>query len=116
MYQIGVSSIYFVFISDNFKALIDHAFDTEIDKRYVMLMILLPLILTNWIQNLKYLSPFSTIGNGVTIIAFGVISYYIFREPLSLDNRKPYGTISEFPQFFGTVLFALEAIGTVNRK
>lgn len=114
MYQIGACSIYIVFISDNVKALYDYGFDDDIDKRYIMLAILLPLILVNWIQNLKYLSPFSTVGNCATVVAFGVISYFVFREPLSLDNRKVYGTISEFPQFFGTVLFALEAIGTVS--
>lgn len=115
MYQIGVSSIYVVFISDNFKALIDHAFDVDIDKRYVMLGILLPLCLANWIQNLKYLSPLSTIGNGVTLVSFGVICYYVFREPLTLEGKRPVATLSEFPQFFGTVLFALEAIGVVSR-
>lgn len=114
LYQVGACSIYIVFISDNVKALYDYAFDAAIDKRLIMVAILLPLIFVNWIQNLKYLAPFSTIGNCVTVVAFGVISYYVFREPLSLDGRKVHGSISEFPQFFGTVLFALEAIGAVS--
>lgn len=65
-------------------------------------------------RKLKYLAPLSTIGNIITIISFGVIFYYIFREPLTLEGKRPYATLSEFPMFFGTVLFALEAIGVVR--
>lgn len=65
-------------------------------------------------RNLKYLAPFSSVANFVTIISFGIIAYYIFREPISLEGRVAVGTVKEFPLFFGTVLFALEAIGVVS--
>lgn len=55
----------------------------------------------------------STIGNVITLASFGVICYYIFREPLTLEGKRAYATLAEFPMFFGTVLFALEAIGVV---
>lgn len=48
------------------------------------------------------------------MISFGVICYYIFREPLTLDNREAVGELQNFPLYFGTVLFALEAIGVVS--
>lgn len=90
------------------------------------------------IRNLKYLAPFSSIANVATIISFGIIWYYIFRDPLTLDERHAAGHLREFPLFFGTVsdethqrefnvprfiaaipfpsqvLFALEAIGVVS--
>lgn len=48
------------------------------------------------------------------MISFGIICYYIFREPVSFENREPVGELKHFPLFFGTVLFALEAIGVVS--
>lgn len=65
-------------------------------------------------RNLKYLAPFSSIANCVTIVSFGIIAYYIFRDPIELDGRRAVGSLKEFPLFFGTVLFALEAIGVVS--
>lgn len=62
---------------------------------------------------MKFLAPFSTLANAVTIISFAIICYFMFREPIILDNRRTSGPISEFPFFFGTVLFSLEAIGII---
>lgn len=62
---------------------------------------------------MKYLAPFSTLANAITIISFAIICYFLFREPIVLDNRRTTGPIGEFPFFFGTVLFSLEAIGMI---
>lgn len=62
---------------------------------------------------MKYLAPFSSVANFVTIVSFGIIAYYIFREPLTLEGKVAVGPVSQFPLFFGTVLFALEAIGVI---
>lgn len=63
---------------------------------------------------MKYLAPFSSIANVATVISFAIIWYYIFRDPLDLDGKEAVGKLREFPLFFGTVLFALEAIGVVS--
>lgn len=86
----------------------------ELDIEVYMVIVLLPLILINWIRNLKRLAPFSTVANGVTVISFGIILYYIIRDGPTLENREPVGQLKHFPLFFGTVLFALEAIGVVS--
>ncbi|KOX68580.1 Proton-coupled amino acid transporter 1 [Melipona quadrifasciata] len=85
----------------------------NIDVRLYMLAILLPLILVNWIRNLKFLAPCSTVANFITFISFGIILYYIFREPLTFEHREVIGNVENFPLYFGTVLFALEAIGVI---
>lgn len=79
-----------------------------------MVYILVPLILISWIRNLKLLAPFSSIATCMTIVSFTLIFYYIFRETPSFAGREPVGTLKSIPLFFGTVLFAMEAIGMVS--
>lgn len=38
----------------------------------------------------------------------------MFNEPVTTTGKHAYGNLAEFPFFFGTVLFALEAIGVVS--
>ncbi|XP_076755224.1 proton-coupled amino acid transporter-like protein acs [Xylocopa sonorina] len=112
IYQLGSCCVYTVFIATNLK-LAFASFLPDIDLRLYMLAILLPLILVNWIRNLKFLAPFSTAANCITFISFGIILYYVFREPMSLGSREAIGNVENFPLYFGTVLFALEAIGVI---
>lgn len=84
------------------------------DVRMYMVYILIPLILISWIRNLKLLAPFSSIATCLTIVSFTLIFYYIFREAPSFVDREPVGTVKSIPLFFGTVLFAMEAIGMVS--
>lgn len=63
---------------------------------------------------MKFLAPFSTFANAITLVSFGIILYYIFREPFTVEDKIAVGPLSQFPLFFGTVLFALEAIGVVS--
>lgn len=113
IYQLGTCCVYVVFVSTNIKSILDLYLEEVTDVRLVMLVILLPLILINWVRNLKYLAPFSTIANLITMVSFGIILYYIFREPISLDGLEAVGEVRNWPLFFGTVLFALEAIGVI---
>lgn len=113
IYQLGTCCVYVVFVASNIKSIADFYMEDKPDVRIYMLIILLPLILINWVRNLKYLAPFSTIANAVTLISFAIILYYIFREPISLEGKDAFGELKTFPLFFGTVLFALEAIGVI---
>ncbi|KAG8268229.1 hypothetical protein J6590_033583 [Homalodisca vitripennis] len=112
LYQIGSCCIYFVFASTNIKAVADQ-YIRELDVRIYMLILLIPFILINWVRDLKYLAPFSTIGNFVTIISFGIIAYYVFDDMPPVTSRSPVAPIGRLPLYFGTVLFAMEAIGVV---
>ncbi|XP_028038468.1 proton-coupled amino acid transporter-like protein CG1139 [Bombyx mandarina] len=113
IYQIGTCCVYVVFVSENIHFVLVKRFNVEITVFQVMLCILLPLILINWVRDLKYLAPFSAVANVVTIVGFGIILYYIFRETPTLEGKEPVGRLADFPLFFGTVLFALEAIGVI---
>lgn len=113
IYQLGTCCVYVVFVASNIKSIVDAVCDTNIDVRLCMIIILIPLILINWVRQLKYLAPFSTLANFITMVSFGLICYYIFREPVTTDGKEAFGKVENFPLFFGTVLFALEAIGVI---
>ncbi|VEN44799.1 unnamed protein product [Callosobruchus maculatus] len=78
-----------------------------------MLIFLLPLILINYIRSLKYLAPLSSLANLLTIVSFGIILYYLIKEDITFENRQAIGNWRDYPLFFGTVLFALEAISMI---
>lgn len=67
IYQLGTCCVYVVFVSSNIKSIVDLYVEEKTDVRLYMLIILLPLILINWVRNLKYLAPFSTIANGESL-------------------------------------------------
>ncbi|XP_025834845.1 proton-coupled amino acid transporter-like protein CG1139, partial [Agrilus planipennis] len=112
IYQLGICCVYVVFIGTNVKSVCDTYFP-EMSVSIYMLMFLLPLILINWVRNLKRLAPFCTAANVITLIGYAIIFYYIIRNKPSFDNRSPTGQYDHFPLFFGTVLFSLEAIGVI---
>lgn len=114
VYQIGTCCVYVVFVSENIQYVLMEHFKLDVSVNQVMLCILMPLILINWVRDLKYLAPFSAIANVVTIVSFGIIMYYLFRETPTFEGKAPVGKLANFPLFFGTVLFALEAIGVVS--
>ncbi|CAH1389620.1 unnamed protein product [Nezara viridula] len=115
LYQIGSCCIYVVFISSNIKDVVDQyqAPENRIDIRWYSLFLLTPLILINWVRNLKYLAPLSSIANAVTIFSFGLIFYYMFASVPDIETRQAVAPFKRLPLFFGTVLFAMEAIGVV---
>lgn len=84
------------------------------DIRWYMLALLVPLILLSWVRNLKYLAPLSSLANATTVVSFAIIFYYIFDGLPPVSDRQTFGSWKGLPLFFGTVLFAMEAIGVVR--
>lgn len=79
-----------------------------------MLIILGPLIAINCIRNLKALAPWSTLANILTLLGLGIIVYYLLAYKKSEKELDLWGSLSTFPLFFGTTLFALTAVGVVS--
>ena len=111
-YQIGTCCVYVIFIASNLKDVID-PFISPMDVRIYMLLILLPLILINYVRNLKYLAPFSAIGSILAFLSFGVTFSYIIRDLPDTSERIAVAPVRGWPLFFGIVLFSLESIGVV---
>ncbi|XP_011505457.1 PREDICTED: proton-coupled amino acid transporter 1-like [Ceratosolen solmsi marchali] len=111
-YQLGICCVYIVFISSNLKQVADQ-YAEPLDIKLHMLILLIPLILINYIRNLKLLTPFSSIANVITFLGLGMILAYIFEDLPSLNEREMFGSARNFPLYFGTTLFALEAVGVI---
>ncbi|XP_019866091.1 proton-coupled amino acid transporter 1 isoform X2 [Aethina tumida] len=110
--QLGFCCVYFVFISENIKQVFDY-YGYELDVHFHMAIILLPILLTALIRNLKYLAPFSTFANILMFIGIITCLYYSCRDLPNVQERNYVSTWSQIPLFFGTALFAFEGIGLV---
>ncbi|KAF6201670.1 hypothetical protein GE061_004064, partial [Apolygus lucorum] len=86
---------------------------TVLDVRIWSLILLLPLIAINMIRNLKLLAPFSQGANIITFVGISIVMYYVFRDIPPMSTREYAGELRNFSLFFGTTLFALEAVGVI---
>ncbi|XP_017136693.1 proton-coupled amino acid transporter-like protein CG1139 [Drosophila miranda] len=111
-YHFGVDCVYIVFIAKNLKFLGD-LYIYRMDLRLYMALLTLPLILTFLVRNLKYLLPFTVISNILTVSSFGIIFWYLVQDLPSLEGRQATQHWTQFPLFFGTVLFAIESLGVI---
>ncbi|KAK9500840.1 hypothetical protein O3M35_002026 [Rhynocoris fuscipes] len=111
-YQLGICCVYIVFVATNVKQVADY-YLSPIDVRLWMLILLLPLIAINMIRNLKLLAPFSQAANIITFIGISIVMYYVFEDLPSPSTRALTGELRNFSLFFGTTLFALEAVGVI---
>ncbi|EEB18930.1 proton-coupled amino acid transporter, putative [Pediculus humanus corporis] len=109
----GCCCVYVVFVARNLKQVVDHHLEIDYDVRLYMAMLLIPLILTNLIHNLKWLAPFSMIANILMAVGIGISFYYVFNDLPHVTERKYFSSFQQLPLFFGTAIFALEGIGVV---
>ncbi|KAL6264487.1 hypothetical protein P5V15_004595 [Pogonomyrmex californicus] len=111
-YQLGICCVYIVFVATNIKQVADQYWN-PLDVTTHMLILLLPLILINYIRNLKLLAPFSTLANLITFVGLAMTLVYMFKDLPPISEREMYGSLRNFSLYFGTTLFALEAVGVI---
>ncbi|XP_047364314.1 proton-coupled amino acid transporter-like protein CG1139 [Vespa velutina] len=111
-YQLGICCVYILFVARNIKQVADQYWE-PLDIEIHTSILLLPLILMNYIRNLKLLAPFSTLANIITFIGLGMIIAYMFEDLPSMSDRQMFGSVRSFALYFGTTLFALEAVGVI---
>lgn len=110
----GCCCVYNVFVATNLKQVIEHYSDFDYDLRWYILSMLPFLILINLIKNLKSMAVFSVTANIFVSLCLIVTAYYIFRDDLPAPSeRLAVANYQKMPLFFGTAVFALEAIGVV---
>ncbi|XP_054647821.1 proton-coupled amino acid transporter 1 isoform X1 [Dunckerocampus dactyliophorus] len=128
--QLGFCCVYFVFLSDNVKQVVEAAnattFSCQInntnqtqimvpsfDSRLYMLCFLPAFILLVFTPNLKYLAPLSLIANLVMAASLVLIYFYSIMHIQHPINLPSVGRAKDYPLFFGTAIFAFEGIGVV---
>lgn len=128
--QLGFCCVYFVFLSENVKQVVEAANATSInceqnftnqtnvyppsfDKRLYMLCFLPFIILLVFTPNLKYLAPLSLIANLVMSASLVLIYFYSLTHITTPIDLPKVGRAKDYPLFFGTAIFAFEGIGVV---
>lgn len=128
--QLGFCCVYFVFLSENVKQVVEAANSTSVnceqsfhnqtgvlvpsfDKRLYMLCFLPFIVLLVFTPNLKYLAPLSLIANLVMSASLVLIYFYSLTHITSPINLPKVGEAKDYPLFFGTAIFAFEGIGVV---
>ncbi|CAI6359593.1 unnamed protein product [Macrosiphum euphorbiae] len=109
----GTCSVYTVIIASNFEQLFTHHMGYELNLRYFILILLIPLILLSYVPNLKYLAPVSMVANLLMATGLGITFYYTLCEVPNISKRPAMGTLETFPTYFCLTVFAMEAIGVV---
>jgi len=84
-----------------------------LDLRIWMAILTVPLIFLCWIRKLKYLSPVSLISNTLQSASLVLIFYYLFQDLPPVESRPAVGSLSKWPLYFGTAVFAFEGISLV---
>ncbi|XP_068958671.1 proton-coupled amino acid transporter 1-like isoform X1 [Petaurus breviceps papuanus] len=125
--QLGFCCVYFVFMADNLKQVIEAANTTttncyanktvtltpSIDSRLYMLSFLPFVVLLVFVRNLRVLSIFSMLANISMFVSLVVIYQYIVRDIPDPQNLPLMADWKTYPLFFGTAVFAFESIGVV---
>ncbi|XP_066147999.1 proton-coupled amino acid transporter-like protein CG1139 isoform X2 [Euwallacea fornicatus] len=112
-YQMGICCVYVVFVGKNLKYVGDVYTSQPLSLIIYMLIVFIPFVLIICIKNLKLLAPFSILANIITLVTFGVVCYYIFQNLESFSDRPSVGYLVDYPLYFGTTLFSLQAVGVV---
>ncbi|XP_058506488.1 proton-coupled amino acid transporter 1 [Solea solea] len=128
--QLGFCCVYFVFLSDNVKQVVEAANATtfnchvnytnqtqvlvpSFDSRLYMLCFLPAVVLLVFTPNLKYLAPLSLVANLVMTISLVLIYFYSLMNITYPIDLPKVGRAKDYPLFFGTAIFAFEGIGVI---
>jgi len=111
--QFGFCCVYIVFIGDNMREFIIHVSGVDWDPRIYMVIATLPLIFLNWIRDLRWLTPFSFLGNFLLAFTIVVVLVYVFQDLPPITDYSVFGSWKGLPLFFGTALFTYEGISLV---
>ncbi|CAH0392886.1 unnamed protein product [Bemisia tabaci] len=110
--QIGFCCAYFVFVSQNLHDEIKYFF-FDIELIWVLILMLVPMILLNWIKSLKYMMPISLLASILTTSGLGIIFYYVLQDLPNTNTVPKVASWGQLPLYFGTAVYAFEGIGVI---
>ncbi|KAK9507280.1 hypothetical protein O3M35_007175 [Rhynocoris fuscipes] len=110
--QLGFCCAYFVFVAGNIQQ-VHEVYFAKINRFWYFIVLLLPMILLNWVRNLKYLTPVSLIAAILTTTGLSITFFYMLSDLPRTDTVKMIAPWNKLPLFFGTAIYAFEGIGVV---
>ncbi|XP_046688257.1 proton-coupled amino acid transporter-like protein pathetic [Homalodisca vitripennis] len=112
MAQLGSCSVYFVIISSTLHKILSRL-GYLVDVHVLMAIILIPMVSTTMVRNLKFLVPFSVLANILTGAGVILTMYISMHDLPPVTSRNAVGSISTIPLFFGTIIYCFEGVGLV---
>lgn len=92
--------VYIVFIANTFHDICNSLFGLSLSVRIYIIIVLVPVLLIGQIRSLKFLVPFSGSANVFILVVFGIVLFYIFKEPLDLSDKPSIVSYTKWPVFF----------------
>ncbi|XP_050079624.1 proton-coupled amino acid transporter-like protein CG1139 [Anopheles maculipalpis] len=107
------SMIYMVFVGSTIHDVINARTDLDWDVRIYILLVAVPAIGITQVREIKYLVPFSAFATALIFANVVISLYYIFKEPLSFDDRDLFPSFDSLTKFLGAAYFAFDATSLV---
>lgn len=79
-----------------------------------MIFVMIPVLLSCMVRNLKYLTPFSTIANIFMACGLAAVLYKATQDLPSISSRNYIADWHQLPLYFGTAVYSFEGIGLVS--
>lgn len=89
--QLGFCCVYFVFVAQNLKMVLDHHFGA-LDYHIYMAIVLPPMLALCSIRNLRYLSPISMLANVLQFSGLIFTFYYLLQDLPKSWERKAFAS------------------------
>ncbi|KAJ0184123.1 hypothetical protein K1T71_000546 [Dendrolimus kikuchii] len=110
--QLGFCCVYIVFIANNVKLICDQ-YNFHLDLSVHMVLVVVPVLLSCMVRNLKFLTPLSTAANLMMALGVGAVLYEAAQDLPPVSSRTYLASWQQLPLYFGTAVYAFEGIGLV---
>ncbi|KAI7685505.1 hypothetical protein SSS_02266 [Sarcoptes scabiei] len=113
--QFGFCCVYSLFVAENVSQFVHQLAPKEFHfSSIVFLGLLLPLfILLSFVKSLRHLSLASSVANLLQTLGLLIVLYNLVQNLPDPSLVHPIGSLSKFPLFLGTAIYAFEGIGLV---
>nr|CAD7446765.1 unnamed protein product [Timema bartmani] len=121
--QLGFCCVYFVFVAANLSEkhfdslsnpqVVKHFLNVNLSVHTYLMMMLVPMIMLNWVKNLKYLTPVSLFAAILTVVGLGITFFYMLQGLPKTSTVHAFASWKQLPLYFGTAIYAFEGIGVI---
>ena len=110
--QLGFCAVYFVFVASTIVEVA--GWEDKVDKRLVIIILALPVVLLSYIRSLEKLAYLSIIANICCVLGLITIYQYLARNLGDPTSLPMFAGAQNLPMFFAMALFSFEGIGVVS--